>query len=236
MSLFRPSAPRAPRDETSSPGEVSHTLIHIRPSNLSYFEINTKQKCDTCGKGDDAGFILVCESCDHGYHGACLDPPLKSQPDGEWNCPRCLVGDGQFGFEEGGLYSLKQFQEKAADFKQSYFESRMPYDPVLNCIRPVTEDDVEREFWKLVANIEETVEVEYGADIHCTTHGSGFPTAERNPYNPYASDPWNLNNMPLHPDSLFRHIKTDISGMTVPWVYVGMIFSTFFLYNEDDVA
>ncbi len=34
--------------------------------------------------------------------------------------PRCLVGDGQFGFEEGGLYSLKQFQEKAADFKQSY--------------------------------------------------------------------------------------------------------------------
>ncbi|KAI0502965.1 PLU-1-domain-containing protein [Xylaria bambusicola] len=214
MSLFRPSAPRVPRDETSPPGE----------------------KCDTCGKGDDAGFILVCESCDHGYHGACLDPPLKAQPDGEWNCPRCLVGDGQFGFEEGGLYSLKQFQEKAADFKQSYFESRMPFDPVLNCVRPVTEDDVEREFWKLVANIEETVEVEYGADIHCTTHGSGFPTAERHPCNPYSGDPWNLNNMPLHPDSLFRHIKTDISGMTVPWVYVGMIFSTFCWHNEDHFA
>ncbi|KAI0805589.1 PLU-1-domain-containing protein [Xylaria sp. FL0064] len=214
MSLFRPSAPRVPRDETSPAGE----------------------KCDTCGKGDDASFIIVCESCDHAYHGSCLDPPLKAQPDGEWNCPRCLVGDGQFGFEEGGLYSLKQFQEKAADFKQSYFENRMPFDPVLNCVRPVTEDDVEREFWKLVANIEETVEVEYGADIHCTTHGSGFPTAERHPCNPYSTDPWNLNNMPLHPDSLFRHIKTDISGMTVPWVYVGMIFSTFCWHNEDHFA
>ncbi|KAK5656708.1 hypothetical protein OQA88_4255 [Cercophora sp. LCS_1] len=211
MSLFRPSAPRIPRDESSLPGE----------------------KCEQCGKGSDEGFLLVCESCDHGYHGACLDPPMKVKPDTEWNCPRCLVGDGQFGFEEGGLYSLKQFQEKAAAFKQSYFENKMPYDPILNCHRPVTEDDVEQEFWRLVADLEETVEVEYGADIHCTTHGSGFPTVEKNPSNPYSTDPWNLNLLPLHPDSLFRHIKSDISGMTVPWVYVGMIFSTFCWHNED---
>ena len=165
-----------------------------------------------------------------------MDPPLKSKPEYEWNCPRCLVGDGQFGFEEGGLYSLRQFQEKAADFKQGYFENKMPYDPVLQCHRPVTEEDVEQEFWRLVADLEETVEVEYGADIHCTTHGSGFPTIEKNPDNPYSTDPWNLNILPLHPESLFRHIKTDISGMTVPWVYVGMTFSTFCWHNEDHYA
>ncbi|KAI1805964.1 jumonji superfamily protein [Daldinia bambusicola] len=216
MSVFRPSAPRipVPRDESSNPSE----------------------KCDVCGKGDEVGPIAVCESCDHGYHGACLDPPIKHKPDTEWNCHRCLVGDGQFGFEEGGLYSLKQFQEKAADFKQAYFENRMPYDPVLKCPRPVTEDDVEKEFWRLVTSTEETVEVEYGADIHCTTHGSGFPTAERNPCDPYSTDPWNLTVMPLNPESLFRHIKSDISGMTVPWVYVGMIFSTFCWHNEDHFA
>lgn len=162
-----------------------------------------------------------------------MDPPLKVKPETEWNCPRCLVGDGQFGFQEGGLYSLKQFQQKAADFKQAYFENKMPLDPVLNCHRPVTEDDVEQEFWRLVADLEETVEVEYGADIHCTTHGSGFPTVERNPDNPYSTDPWNLNILPLHTESLFRHIKSDISGMTVPWVYVGMMFSTFCWHNED---
>ncbi|KAK0727760.1 PLU-1-like protein-domain-containing protein [Lasiosphaeria miniovina] len=215
MSLFRPSAPRIPKDEVFSPGEM----------------------CEHCGKGgEEHGALLICESCDHGYHGSCLDPPVRSKPDTEWNCPRCLVGDGQFGFEEGGLYSLKQFQEKAADFKQAYFESKMPFDPVLDCHRPVTEDDVEREFWRLVADLEETVEVEYGADIHCTTHGSGFPTIEKNPENPYSTDPWNLNLLPLHPDSLFRHIKSDISGMTVPWVYVGMIFSTFCWHNEDHYA
>lgn len=166
----------------------------------------------------------------------CLDPSVTHKPDYDWHCPRCLVGDGQFGFEEGGIYSLKQFQEKAADFKEGYFQNKMPFDPVLNCPRPVTEDDIEREFWRLVASLEETVEVEYGADIHSTTHGSGFPTIEKNPQDPYATDPWNLNIMPLHPDSLFRHIKTDISGMTVPWLYVGMIFSTFCWHNEDHYA
>ena len=131
---------------------------------------------------------------------------------------------------------MKQFQEKAADFKEGYFQNKMPFDPVLNCPRPVTEDDIEREFWRLVASLEETVEVEYGADIHSTTHGSGFPTIEKHPQDPYSTDPWNLNIMPYHPDSLFRHIKSDISGMTVPWLYVGMIFSTFCWHNEDHYA
>lgn len=163
----------------------------------------------------------------------CLDQQITHKSDYDWHCARCLVGDGQYGFEEGGIYSLKQFQEKAADFKEGYFQNKMPFDPVFNCPRPVTEDDIEREFWRLVASLEETVEVEYGADIHSTTHGSGFPTMEKNPHDPYSTDPWNLNIMPLHHDSLFRHIKSDISGMTVPWLYVGMIFSTFCWHNED---
>ncbi|KEY68050.1 hypothetical protein S7711_06961, partial [Stachybotrys chartarum IBT 7711] len=214
MSLLRPSVPRIPRDESAAPGE----------------------KCENCARGDDAGPLLICESCDLSYHGSCLDPPLKRKPEAEWNCPRCLVGDGHFGFEEGGRYSLKQFQQKANDFKQGFFEKKMPFDSALKCHRPVTEEDVETEFWRLVSDLEETVEVEYGADIHCTTHGSGFPTVEKHPNNPYATDPWNLTVLPFHPESLFRHIKSDISGMTVPWVYVGMIFSTFCWHNEDHYA
>ncbi|KAM3554230.1 hypothetical protein ARSEF4850_006548 [Beauveria asiatica] len=214
MTPFRPSVPRIPREEDLPPREA----------------------CETCGQGEDAGPLLVCESCDNSYHGLCLDPPVKRKPDAEWNCPRCLVGDGQFGFEEGGLYSLKQFQQKANDFKQGYFEKKMPFDSALKCARPVTEEDVENEFWRLVADLEETVEVEYGADIHCTTHGSGFPTLEKNPGNPYTADGWNLNVLPFASESLFRHIKSDISGMTVPWVYVGMIFSTFCWHNEDHYA
>jgi [histone H3]-trimethyl-L-lysine4 demethylase len=178
----------------------------------------------------------VCDSCENGYHKACLENPLNADPEYDWHCPKCLVGTGEFGFEEGGVYSLKQFQEKANSFKKNYFAPRMPFDPVLNTQRRETEDDVEREFWRLVESLTETVEVEYGADIHSTTHGSGFPTVERNPLDPYSQDPWNLNVLPFYGESLFKHIKSDISGMTVPWVYVGMCFSTFCWHNEDHYA
>jgi histone demethylase JARID1 len=59
-----------------------------------------------------------------------------------------------------------------------------------------------------------------------------MPTLEAHPLNPYSRDPWNLNNIPVSPESLLRFIKSDISGMTVPWTYVGMIFSTFCWHNE----
>lgn len=215
MSTFRPFTPKPVTDRGNlKPGEI----------------------CEACGKSDDRSSILTCDSCDHGYHRYCLDPPVKGPLLHDWHCPRCLVGTGEFGFEEGGIYSLKQFQEKAKLFKDSYFAPKMQYDPVTNAKRAVTEDDVEREFWRLVESITEVVEVEYGADIHSTTHGSGFPSMEKHPLDPYSQDLWNLNILPLHPDSLFRHIKSDISGMTVPWLYVGMCFSTFCWHNEDHYA
>lgn len=217
MSLLRPPTPRIPNAQRSGrPGEI----------------------CEVCGTKDDRSQFLVCDGCDFGYHKNCLDPPAKVSANSlqEWHCPRCLVGTGDFGFEEGGIYSLRQFQDKAQHFKDTYFEPKMHFDPVLNTKRAVSEDDVEREFWRLVESPTEEVEVEYGADIHSTTHGSGFPTIEKHPLNPYSTDRWNLNILPLHEDSLYRHIKSDISGMTVPWLYVGMCFSTFCWHNEDHYA
>jgi histone demethylase JARID1 len=212
MGVIRPSTPR----------------VRGKPGNRRLGE-----KCEHCNKTEDKDNIVVCESCDLGFHKYCLDPPMATLPDYDWHCPKCLVGTGEYGFEEGGIYSLKVFQEKANNFKQHYFSSRMPFDPILNKHKQPTEDEIEREFWRLVESLTETVEVEYGADIHSTTHGSGFPTIEKNPLNQYSKDPWNLNVLPFHKESLFRHIKTDISGMTVPWLYVGMCFSTFCWHNED---
>ncbi|KAJ9617108.1 hypothetical protein H2200_000829 [Cladophialophora chaetospira] len=194
------------------------------------------EKCEKCGQSENKENILVCDSCELGYHKNCVDPPVTTLPEYDWHCPKCLVGTNDYGFEEGSVYSLKQFQEKANNFKEHYFSARMPFDPVTNTQRKPTEDDVEREFWRLVEDITESVEVEYGADIHSTTHGSGFPSVEKNPLNPYSKDPWNLNVMPFLEESLFRHIKGDISGMTVPWLYVGMCFSTFCWHNEDHYA
>lgn len=46
-------------------------------------------------------------------------------------------------------------------------------DPTVSTIGNtlVTEFDVEEEFWRLVQSPSEIVEIEYGADIHSTTHG-----------------------------------------------------------------
>ncbi|KAK9475800.1 hypothetical protein V1514DRAFT_322780 [Lipomyces japonicus] len=208
----------------------SNMILHRQTGVVKRLEQQTKAKgqvvpgenCEVCGRGDDALSMLLCDGCDSGYHMQCLNPVLKSIPDYDWYCDKCLVGTGEFGFEEGNVYNLRQFQEKAKNFKDHYFGHSV-----------VNEDQVEREFWRLVQSVDDTVEVEYGADIHSTIHGSGFSTIERNPLDPYSADAWNLNVLPLNEKSLFRYIKSDISGMTVPWLYVGMVFSTFCWHSED---
>ena len=44
-----------------------------------------------CGVGvqDNEAKMMLCDSCDVGYHTFCLDPPLTDVPDGEWLCRRC---------------------------------------------------------------------------------------------------------------------------------------------------
>ncbi|KAL4247157.1 [histone H3]-trimethyl-L-lysine(4) demethylase [Abortiporus biennis] len=206
--------------------------------------------CEVCQKKDRGEQMLLCDGCDCGFHMFCLDPPLTTIPKGEWYCHICLFGTGgDFGFDEGEEHSLSSFQARDLEFRKYWFKTHRPLqddthyskpdgngpDPAVNRYGDivVTETDVENEFWRLVQSPNETVEVEYGADVHSTTHGSGMPTLETHPLNPYSKDLWNLNNIPILPESLLRFIKSDISGMTVPWTYVGMIFSTFCWHNED---
>lgn len=49
----------------------------------------------------------------------------------------------------------------------------------------------------------------------------------------YAEDAWNLNNLPKLKGSLLRHVDQDIKGVMVPWIYMGMMFSTFCWHIED---
>lgn len=209
-----------------------------------------EQMCEICLRGDDGVSMLLCDECNRGYHMFCLDPPLTSIPRSEWYCPPCLVGTGNdYGFDDGETHSLSSFWKRAEAFRAAWWKQRSgngdtiwtpPNGEPNGLARPVagsdlaiSEDDVEREFWRLVHNPDETVEVEYGADVHSTTHGSALPTLETHPLSPYSRDGWNLNNLPILGGSLLRYIKSDISGMTVPWIYVGMMFSTFCWHNED---
>jgi len=81
---------------------------------------------------------------------------------------------------------------------------------------------VEREFWRLVSSMDDTVTVEYGADLHTNDFGSGFPTKKSKCAHPsdleYIDHPWNLNNLPILEGSVFKYINSNISGMIVPWM------------------
>ena len=53
---------------------------------------------------------------------------------------------------------------------------------------------------------------------------------------PYAHDGWSLNNFPKLGGtygSMLRHIDENIAGVVVPWLYVGMMFSSFCWHIED---
>uniref|UniRef100_A0A1A8H7L9 Remodeling and spacing factor 1 n=1 Tax=Nothobranchius korthausae TaxID=1143690 RepID=A0A1A8H7L9_9TELE len=52
-------------------------------------EVPREDACTHCGLPNHPELILLCDSCDGGYHTACLRPPLMLIPDGEWFCPPC---------------------------------------------------------------------------------------------------------------------------------------------------
>uniref|UniRef100_A0A8C7P0V8 [histone H3]-trimethyl-L-lysine(4) demethylase n=1 Tax=Oncorhynchus mykiss TaxID=8022 RepID=A0A8C7P0V8_ONCMY len=191
--------------------------------------------CLVCGSGSDEDRLLLCDGCDASYHTFCLIPPLHDIPKGDWRCPKCLTQECSkpqeaFGFEQAYRdYSLRAFGEMADSFKSDYFN--MP-------VHMVPTELVEKEFWRLVSTIEEDVTVEYGADIASKEFGSGFPikngrfkVSEKD--EKYLKCGWNLNNMAMMDPSVLTHVTADICGMTLPWLYVGMCFSSFCWHIED---
>ncbi|XP_052677656.1 lysine-specific demethylase 5A-like isoform X4 [Crassostrea angulata] len=190
--------------------------------------------CHMCNRGDGEEYMLLCDGCDDAFHTYCLIPPMPEVPKGDWRCPKCVAKAccrpmNPYGFEQAKKdYSLQSFGEMADQFKSNYFN--MP-------VHMVPCETVEKEFWRLVNCIEEDVSVEYGADIHASEMGSGFPTKDTKDMFPedeeYMNSGWNLNNLPVLEQSVLCHINADISGMKVPWCYVGMCFSSFCWHNED---
>lgn len=71
----------------------------------------------------------------------------------------------------------------------------------------------------------------YGADLETKKFGSGFPKhspgSAKSEADQYSKCGWNLNNLSRLPGSVLSFESCDISGVIVPWLYVGMCFSTF---------
>uniref|UniRef100_A0A0K0DNJ3 [histone H3]-trimethyl-L-lysine(4) demethylase n=1 Tax=Angiostrongylus cantonensis TaxID=6313 RepID=A0A0K0DNJ3_ANGCA len=219
-------------------------VVYLSHTSLFFLEKSDPMEyvfCIVCSSGDDEDCLLLCEDCDKSIHTRCCDPPLGRVPKGEWRCPSCVATEVSkiglnYGFYDTHVtYNLFTFAEYANKFKTDYFNVKEP-----EVRMDVSAEAVEREFWRIVINTEETVVVKYGADLITSKVGSGFPRkgddyrgidSKQKHY--YAHHAWNLNNLPVLKESVLSHIETGISGMMVPWVYVGMCFSTFCWHTED---
>jgi hypothetical protein len=73
---------------------VSHLApCHLPNVNLTINRqlqlVDEAKACEVCGSPDKEELMLLCDSCNAGYHTFCLQPPLSGVPPGHWVCPEC---------------------------------------------------------------------------------------------------------------------------------------------------
>lgn len=178
---------------------------HNKKRRLNSLSTNNNHLCDNCHKPVNCE---VEDTCKEAY------------------CTKCIINPYEFGFETGNYYTLSNFEKYCDNFKKNYFSKFKDSE--------ITEDIVEKEYWKLVKDNNTSLEVEYGADLSTLDQGSAFPSLAKNPVNPYSKDTWNLNVIASTNGSLLSYIDNPVSGITCPWLYVGMCFSTFCWHVEDN--
>lgn len=71
----------------------------------------------------------------------------------------------------------------------------------------------------------------YGSDVEVSVYGSGFANT---PEELSKASGWNLNKFSTMPGSLLAYLNEQISGVTSPMMYIGMLFSTFCWHTEDN--
>lgn len=144
--------------------------------------------------------------------------------------------EGQ-GFEDGNNYTIAEYKEMADKF---YRKWAAQYH---GNVAEMSVQDIVTDYWDLVETNNRPAEVDYGNDLDTTAYTSGFPVCSKKdletksePFTPdyYKTTAWNLNNLPTADGSLLKYLKAPVNGVNVPWLYVGMLFSSFCWHNEDN--
>eukprot|EP00599_Poterioochromonas_sp_BG-1_P007151 CAMPEP_0173148590 /NCGR_PEP_ID=MMETSP1105-20130129/9812_1 /TAXON_ID=2985 /ORGANISM="Ochromonas sp., Strain BG-1" /LENGTH=537 /DNA_ID=CAMNT_0014063277 /DNA_START=92 /DNA_END=1705 /DNA_ORIENTATION=- len=145
------------------------------------------------------------------------------------------------GFDDGRNYTIAEYKKMADGFFKEWIDKH--HGGVVPPLEVLAKD-----YWDIVETNTQKVEVEYGNDLDTSKYGSGFPSRptsikrEENNQSAedithpdyYATTSWNLNNMPSAEGSLLRYLQVPINGINVPWLYIGMLFSSFCWHTEDN--
>lgn len=120
-----------------------------------------------------------------------------------------------------------------------------------------TQEQLAKDYWEMVETNNRQAAVEYGNDLDTTKYMSGFVPSRSAQYGSshkgatikseridsrtntfskdyYSTTGWNLNNIPSTQGSVLKYLQTPVNGVNVPWLYLGMLFSSFCWHNEDN--
>jgi len=80
---------------------------HLAPCHLPVKYIDTKEAdssalmpsedlpCEVCRQTSGEAEMILCDSCNTGWHLGCLNPSLNKVPKGDWFCPNCSLTEGK---------------------------------------------------------------------------------------------------------------------------------------------
>ena len=203
--------------------------------------------CHVCNSHVPQSILFECQSCNNCFHEKCLKLTYSycSMIDLDSvrlkHCHECVIGNAIYGFPvDDKSYTITEFERTYKNNDKLTQES-------------VDLEVLEKEFWSKVNNCMDTDIIKYGADIpypidvFWEKNGNDEGKGDKGGIE---SQPINLLNLPNNKNSLLRYCKslpikkngtvkdgnddlTEISGMTLPWLYVGSKFSTFCWHMED---
>eukprot|EP00344_Euplotes_crassus_P012057 CAMPEP_0196998582 /NCGR_PEP_ID=MMETSP1380-20130617/3931_1 /TAXON_ID=5936 /ORGANISM="Euplotes crassus, Strain CT5" /LENGTH=633 /DNA_ID=CAMNT_0042415199 /DNA_START=28 /DNA_END=1929 /DNA_ORIENTATION=- len=157
--------------------------------------------------------------------GFSFNPPQDKRMPTRFQTLQDLSQGRSFDQNEDGI-SYSDFKVMAEEFQTKHYE---PYQGLSHEERT---KEMEKQYWKYVEdNQGERICVQYAADLSAKEFGSAFPS---DPSDPYSSHPWNLTNMDRLKNSMLQICGGEkISGINLPWVYAGMLYSSFCWHYED---
>ncbi|KAL1513282.1 hypothetical protein ABEB36_002708 [Hypothenemus hampei] len=65
-------------------------LLYSLESSIAWDKSIMKANCQFCHSGDNEDKLLLCDSCDKGYHTYCFKPKMENIPEGDWYCYECM--------------------------------------------------------------------------------------------------------------------------------------------------
>lgn len=188
---------------------------------------NEIDSCPICTTDLEIGTDTVaCQSCHRNFHQECISLRQKSFSNKKMKldkdlkfltsyvCENCIVGNGYYGYNnESKVYSIDQFKEMTENYQTDPSKNEYGND------NDETIENLEEKFWSMINDPMEKNLVKYGTDIP-------YPIDE-------VTNGDRLHLINLNKDSLLKICDTDISGMNIPWLYIGSKFSTFCWHMED---